>query len=171
MINIEKSFKSMNKAVFLDRDGVLNRNDDTYYVYQPEDCHINKGVIETLLKLQEQGYLLIIISNQGGISKGLYTKKDTDQCHKILLDQCKKHNIRIEEIYYCPHSPSKEQCLCHKPDSLMLEKAIARFRIDKQSSYFIGDSDRDIEAGKKAGVTPIKVESNQELRGVLGYIK
>ena len=160
----------MNKAVFLDRDGVLNRNDDTYYVYKPEDFHVNEGVVETLSKLQELGYLLIVISNQGGISKGLYTKKDTDQCHRIMLDEFENHNIRIEEIYYCPHHPNIEKCLCHKPDSLMLEKALARFQIDKESSFFIGDSERDMEAARKAGVIPVKVESNQDLGEVLKLI-
>ena len=161
----------MNKAVFLDRDGVLNRNDDTYYVYLPKDFHINGGVIEALLKLQELGYLLIVITNQGGIAKGLYTHQDVETVHQIMLDEFEKHGIRIEEIYYCPHHPNIEKCLCNKPGSLMLEKALSMFDIDANLSHFIGDSERDIEAAKRAGVTPVKINSNQDLREVFKYIQ
>jgi len=161
----------MNKAVFLDRDGVLNRNDDTYYVYHPKDFHINEGVVETLLKLQELGFLLIVITNQGGIAKGLYAHQDVEQIHRIMLDEFETHGIRIEEIYYCPHHPKIEKCLCNKPGSLMLEKSLARFEIDASLSCFIGDSERDIEAAKGAGVPPVKIESNQDLREVLGYFQ
>jgi len=159
--------KFMNKAIFLDRDGVINRSDDTYYIHRPEDFTINEGVVEALLELQEKGYLLIIITNQGGISRGIYTHKDVERLHRIMLDEFEHHGIRIEEIYYCPHHPEQEECLCHKPRSLMLEKAIARFQVSPGNAYFIGDSERDVEAASRAGVHPVKVDCNQDLRSVL----
>ena len=157
----------MNKAIFLDRDGVINRSDDTYYIHRPENFVINEGVVEALLELQEKGYLLIVITNQGGISRGIYTHQDVERLHRIMMDEFEHKGIRIEEIYYCPHHPELEACLCHKPDHLMLEKALARFQVNPENAYFIGDSERDVEAACKAGVHPVKVECNQDLRSLL----
>ena len=153
----------MNKAIFLDRDGVINQNDDHYYVYKPGDFVINQGIMEFMEALQKEGYLLVIITNQGGISKGLYTRTDTDRIHELLIEQCSRYKIRISEIYFCPHSSKIENCLCRKPMPLMLEKAIARFGIDPDISWFIGDSDRDSEAGEAAGLNTLKIESNENL--------
>jgi D-glycero-D-manno-heptose 1,7-bisphosphate phosphatase len=152
-----------NKAIFLDRDGVINRNDDHYYVYSPGDFVINEGIMEFMQDVQKRGYLLIIISNQGGISKGLYTRNDTEGLHELLLEQCRRNNISISEIYYCPHSSKVEKCLCRKPLPLMLEKAMARFGIDPGQSWFIGDADRDSQAGKAAGLRTLQVKSNENL--------
>ena len=160
----------MNKAIFLDRDGVINRSDDTCYIYRPEDFVINEGVVEALQELQKRGYLLIVITNQGGISRGIYTHKDVERLHRIMLDEFGKSGITIDEIYYCPHHPELEECLCHKPRSLMLEKALARFRVDPGNAYFIGDSERDAEAARNAGVHPVKVDCNQDLRTVVNKL-
>jgi D-glycero-D-manno-heptose 1,7-bisphosphate phosphatase len=157
----------MNKAIFLDRDGVINRSDDTYYIHRPEDFTINEGVVEALLELQEKGYLLIIITNQGGISRGIYTRRDVERLHRIMLDAFEPCGIRIKEIYYCPHHPGEEACLCHKPEPLMLEKALARFQVNPEDAYFIGDSERDVEAALKAGIHPVKIDCNQDLRSLL----
>jgi D-glycero-D-manno-heptose 1,7-bisphosphate phosphatase len=150
------------KAIFLDRDGVLikERGDYTWLL---EDMIVNDGVVEGLKKFQSEGYVLVVISNQSGISKGLYSKKDADYLHLQLERFFINHNIRIREFYYCPHHPSVSACLCRKPGSLMLEKAIARFGIDAAGSWFIGDADRDIEAGLKAGVQTYKLDVNGSL--------
>ena len=161
----------MNKAIFLDRDGVINQNDDHYYVYRPEDFTINQGIMEFMEEVHKEGYLLVIITNQGGISKGLYTRTDTDRVHELLLEECSRHRIRISEIYYCPHSSKIENCLCRKPLPLMLEKAMARFEIDPGRSWFIGDSNRDIEAGEAAGLHTLKIESNENLLPYLHKFK
>ncbi|MDK2977900.1 MAG: D-glycero-D-manno-heptose 1,7-bisphosphate phosphatase [Bacteroidales bacterium] len=152
----------MNKAVFFDRDGVINYERGEY-TYLPKDLIINEGIIPSLKKLQEHGFLLIIVSNQGGISKELYTKEQVEEVHQYLKDELKKHEIQLTEIYYCPHHAAFENCLCRKPKSLMLEKAIARFDIDNQSSYMIGDSERDITAAKKLGLNTIKIEPNENI--------
>lgn len=160
----------MNKAVFLDRDGVINNPFKNYYVYKEEHLVINKGVIEALQELQEKDYLLIIISNQGGISKGIYTIEQTDRVHQKLQQNLEMHGIHLSAIYYCPHHSKKEKCLCRKPEPLMLEKAMALFNIDPELSYFIGDKKTDMEAGKRAGIKPIRVRKNQDLRKILKKI-
>jgi D-glycero-D-manno-heptose 1,7-bisphosphate phosphatase len=157
------------KAVFLDRDGVLNEERGDW-TYQLEDFRINEGVVEALKVFYQKNYLLIVISNQSGIAKGLYSKEQADYLHLHLERHLKNHGIVLTEFYFCPHHPDVSKCLCRKPDSLLLEKAIARFNIDAASSYFLGDADRDIAAGDKAGVKTIKVEKNSSLMNVLHLI-
>ena len=153
----------MNKAIFFDRDGVINNDSGHYYIYKVEDFKINEGIVESLKKFRENNFLLIIISNQSGVSKGIYTIEQVEKIHNYLKNYLKKHNIEITEIYYCPHHPSNEKCLCRKPNTLLLEKAISRFNINVSSSFLIGDGDRDIEAGKKVGLHTIKIESNENI--------
>ncbi len=160
----------MNKAIFIDRDGVINNNNGHQYIYKIGDFSLNEGVIEFFKQLSEQNYLLIIISNQGGISKGVYTKSQTEMIHKHLEEKMMEHQICLTEIYYCPHHSDIENCFCRKPSSLMIEKAIARFTIDRSRSWLIGDSKRDIIAGRAAGLNTIKIESNQDLRPYLNRI-
>ena len=90
--------------------------------------------------------------------------------HLQLMRNLENSGITLTEIYYCPHHPDYSNCLCRKPGSLLLEKAIARFRIDASSSYFIGDADRDVEAGKKSGVRTIRIEPNSSLMNVLHLV-
>lgn len=150
------------KAIFLDRDGVLIRERGEY-TWLLEDMVVNHGVDAALKKFQEQGFLLIVISNQAGVAKGIYSKKDVDYLHLHLSRYFTLNGIVIEEYYYCPHFPSISKCLCRKPDSLLLEKAIARFNIDPSLSYFIGDADRDMDAARKVGVKGIKIEANSPI--------
>lgn len=152
----------MEKAVFFDRDGVINREVGDY-VYEINKFQINEGVIEFIQKLKNKGYYIIIITNQGGIAKKLYTRNDVENLHEHMLKCFEKGDIVIDEIYYCPHHATLEKCICRKPDSLMLEKAIARFNIDPSKSYFIGDKETDYEAGKKAGLNAIKIAKNGNL--------
>lgn len=160
----------MNKAVFLDRDGVINNPKKNYYVYRIEDFSINEGVIEALQYFQEKDYLLIVITNQGGISKGKYSKEDVNSVHTHMENELKKHGIDLSTIYFCPHHTKKENCLCRKPKPLMIEKALAQFDIDPEQSWFIGDKKTDIEAGQLAGVNTIKVRKNQDLRKIVSRI-
>ncbi|WP_266361985.1 D-glycero-alpha-D-manno-heptose-1,7-bisphosphate 7-phosphatase [Tellurirhabdus rosea] len=144
----------MNKCVFLDRDGVLNE-DRIDYVYRVEDFNILPGVPEGLKKLKEAGYLLIVVTNQAGIAKGLYTREDVAKCHTYLQEAC--GNV-IDAFYYCPHHPDyTSRSLRRKPDSLMLEKAIARYNIDVSQSWMFGDAPRDMHAGKRVGVRTVHI--------------
>jgi D-glycero-D-manno-heptose 1,7-bisphosphate phosphatase len=160
----------MKKAIFLDRDGTINNNCDHYYIWQKEELLLNPGVIEALTELQSRGYLLIVISNQGGISKGEFSTEDVNALHMHLRFMLEKEGVKLDEIYFCPHHHMVESCLCRKPQPLMIEKALARFDIDPAASWMLGDAERDVEAGKAAGLRTILIEPNSDLRKVLGKI-
>jgi D-glycero-D-manno-heptose 1,7-bisphosphate phosphatase len=150
----------MNKAVFFDRDGVVNNEESNYYIHRVDDFELNKGIVDAMKVLQEKGFLLIVITNQGGISKGFYTASDVEAVHQKMISELNSNGIQITEIYYCPHHSENENCLCRKPDSLLLEKAIARYDIDTRQSFFIGDRETDRKAGEKAGIKTILVKAN-----------
>lgn len=154
----------MNKAIFLDRDGVINK--EIGYVFRVEDFVITDDIIPSLKKLQEAGFIFVIITNQSGIAKELYTHEDVARVHGHMLGIMKENEISISEIYYCSHHPDVEPCICRKPDSGMVEKAIARFNIDASGSYFIGDKERDIQAGEKAGVRGILIEADSPINEI-----
>jgi D-glycero-D-manno-heptose 1,7-bisphosphate phosphatase len=120
--------------------------------------------------LQKKGFGFIVITNQSGISKGLYTLNDFYVLTDFMLSEYKKHGIDITDVYMCPHHPEQSKCLCRKPLTLLLERAIARYDAEKKNSYFIGDKDRDIEAGRNVGIKSIKIESNSSFLTILGQI-
>ena len=151
------------KAIFIDRDGVINSDKGHYYIYKPEDFVLNDGVIESLQRFQQAGYLLIVISNQGGIDKGEYTKEDVQKVHDKMCLLLQQGGIVLDAIYYCPHHNEVQKCLCRKPQHLNIEKAIARFKIDRRLSWMIGDSPRDILAGEASGLKTLKIESNENM--------
>ena len=152
----------MNKAAFFDRDGVINF-DPGDYTFELAEFKINEGVIPSLKKLYDKGYLFILITNQGGISKKIYTHKHVEDIHSYLAKELKKADIELTEIYYCPHYSINEKCICRKPNSLMIEKALARFNIDPKKSFMIGDKMRDVEAAENAGIKGIKIGVNENI--------
>lgn len=153
----------MQKAIFLDRDGVINSDVGHYYIYRVEDFAINKGIIPSLKKFSDSGYKLFIVTNQGGVAKGIYTEKDVQKVHNHLLSILEKENIKIEKIYFCPHHDSIGPCECRKPSPYFIKKAIHDFNIDPKKSYMIGDSPRDKQAAEAAGIKGIKVEANEDI--------
>jgi len=161
----------MEKAIFLDRDGVLNKELGDY-VCRFDDFKVLEHNFAALKELQDRGYLLIVITNQGGLAKGWYSVEVLDKMHAHLKSTYAEQGVLISEVYYCNHHPEfNGKCLCRKPGSLMLEKALARFRIDASQSYFIGDRERDVIAGEAAGVTGILIDSDQPIGDVLSLIK
>ncbi|MDQ3050956.1 MAG: HAD family hydrolase [Bacteroidota bacterium] len=159
-----------NKAIFLDRDGVINV-DVLNYTWKIKDFKFVDGVFEACREFQKRGYLLIVITNQAGIAKGLYTHKDVDVLHDYMKAVFEREGITITEAYYCPHHETFGKCLCRKPGSLLVEKAVAKFNIDPTRSYFIGDRERDIQAGEGAGVKGILIEVNTGLQQVIHAIR
>ncbi len=160
----------MKKAVFLDRDGVLNKELGDY-VCRVEDFKVLEHNFAPLKELQERGYLLIVITNQGGLAKGWYTEDTLTEMHQIMSAAYANAGVTIDDYYYCRHHPQyTTKCLCRKPGSLMLEKAMARYQVDPNLSYFIGDNERDIIAGQAAGVTGILIRSDQPIGEVLHLI-
>jgi len=156
-----------NKALFLDRDGVLNREVGDY-TFVVDKFEVLPEVVPALKLAQEKGYLLIVISNQGGIAKEIFTHKNVSAVHNKLILTLREAKVELDEIYYCPHHNIVGKCICRKPDSLMLEKAMARFKIDASLSTFIGDSPRDVQAAEKVGINGIRIESNA---GILQIVK
>jgi D-glycero-D-manno-heptose 1,7-bisphosphate phosphatase len=160
---------SKNKAIFLDRDGVLNQEMGDY-VRRIEDFHILDN-FDALKTLQDRGYLLIIATNQGGLAKGWYTEDELAKMHRQLKEVYYAHGIMITDIFYCPHHPNfTGDCDCRKPKPGLLLQGIEKYNIDPSKSYFIGDRERDMEAAAAAGVKGILVDSDQPLSEVLGMI-
>ncbi|QCR23052.1 HAD-IIIA family hydrolase [Pontibacter sp. SGAir0037] len=145
------------KCVFLDRDGVLNRERGDY-TYRLNEFEVIPGVPEALAMLKQEGFLLIVITNQGGIAKGLYSKLEVIACHQKLQESC---GSLINAIYMAPAHPAYSESLARKPDSLMFERAIARYNIDAAASWMVGDALRDMQAAAKAGVKGVLVGEHQ----------
>lgn len=154
--------ENSSKAVFLDRDGVIN-DGTLYYTYRPADFKLNSGVTEGLLLLQDAGYKLIVVTNQGGVAKGEYSEADIAATHAYMLGLLADAGICIAGVYYCPHHSDVAPCTCRKPAPGMLLSAIAEHGIDPEQSFLIGDSKRDIEAAEAAGVKGIKISKNENI--------
>lgn len=154
-----------NRAVFLDRDGVIN-HDPGDYTTCLEEFTILPGVIESLIDFTKRGYGIIVITNQGGIAKGKYGLEDFQRIDDYMRRQFLDVGINYIETYFCPHHDAVSKCLCRKPGSGMVEKAVARHGIDVRASFMVGDKDRDLVAASGAGVRGVKIDVNQDLRTV-----
>lgn len=161
---------SKNKALFLDRDGVINKERGTY-TYKVEDFEILPSVPTTLKRAQDLGYQLIVITNQGGIAKEIYSHKDVEKVHQYLREELNTHDIQLTDIFYSPHHDAIGKSLDRKPNSLMLEKAIAIYNIDAKQSFMIGDSERDIIAAKKVDVSGFLIQPNESIEFILNHLK
>jgi D-glycero-D-manno-heptose 1,7-bisphosphate phosphatase len=146
------------KAVFLDRDGVLNREIGDY-VFLHVHLEIPAGVPEGLKMLREAGYLLIMITNQGGIDRGMFTRDEMNIIHDLIQEGS---GVYLDDIFYSPHHKSVTNSLLSKPGSLMVQRAIALYDIDPAQSFMIGDAARDIECAAGAGVAPILLPTLKE---------
>lgn len=160
----------MNKGLFLDRDGVINREIGRH-ILRPEEMEILPDIPSFLREARDMGFLIIIVSNQSGIAKGLYDHGTVRRIHHYLLEELEREGVRIAELFYAPHHPSKGNSLFRKPDSLMLERAIAKHAIDRERSIFFGDKESDEEAGARAGIRTIRIEPNASLLPYLDELK
>ena len=152
----------MQKAVFFDRDGVVNVNNE--YVYKISDFVYMSGFVEFFRAIKERGFLAFVITNQSGINRGFYTERDfeilSDFMQNDLREKC---GFCFDKIYHCPHLPS-ENCPCRKPKIGMIENALKDFPIDLSASYLIGDSESDIECAINAGIkTQILLTKEQKI--------
>lgn len=152
----------MTKAVFLDRDGIIIRERGAYSSLL-RHVQLVEGIGDFLKRLQEAGFLLIVVSNQGGIARGYYSHDHVYVIHQHIVARLAAYGVQMTDWFYCPHHEKIGHCLCRKPGSLMLEKAIALHRIAPEQSYLIGDKETDVEAGQRVGVTAIQVPSNINL--------
>ncbi|MDD3148453.1 MAG: HAD family hydrolase [Candidatus Riflebacteria bacterium] len=153
----------MQKAIFLDRDGTLNP--DPGYISNPDDFNIFPGVAEALVRLQQAGFMLILITNQSGISRGLISTAQLDKIHAKLQSQLAISGARLDAIYYCPHHPDFPDhagistCNCRKPAPGMILQAVREHNISVEKSFMIGDRSSDIKIGLATGVTPVFIGS------------
>jgi|SRR5580704_14751080 D-glycero-D-manno-heptose 1,7-bisphosphate phosphatase len=155
----------MSKAVFLDRDGVINQKPpEGGYVTRWEDFHILPGVAEGVALLNRAGFTVIVVTNQRCIAKGLITVVELENMHQRLNELLAKSGAIIEGTFYCPHE-IEPVCECRKPAPGMLLKAARLHGIDLAASWMIGDSDIDIQAGRNAGCKTVRlIEGDQAQR-------
>jgi len=149
------------KAIFLDRDGVINkkRND---HVKSVNELEILPLVGNAIKKFNQHNFLVIIVTNQSAINRGLTTDEKVHQIHKKIEYKIEKDDAIIDAIYICPHKPD-ELCSCRKPKPGLLLKAITELNIDTKFSWMIGDSNSDIQAGDSVGCKTIKIDKKTDL--------
>ncbi len=154
----------MQKAFFLDRDGTLNK--DTNNVHSPEEWIWCSGAIKALARIQELGFKMIVVTNQSGISKGLFKESDTKYLHNWVDEQLEEHNIHIDGWYYASYHPGYDNTPYdpedRKPRTGMFEKAAEDYGIDFSQSYMAGDKTTDIQPALELGMTPVFIRSRFE---------
>jgi len=152
----------MQKALFLDRDGVVNVEKE--YLYKIEDFEFIDGIFELCKHYQDLEYKIFIVTNQSGIARKYYSEEDYKHLTNWMLQEFKKRNITIDKVYHCPHHPDiNAECSCRKPEPGMILQAKKEFDIDLTHSLMVGDKERDIEAALNAGInkTYLFDEANQ----------
>ena len=148
-----------NKAVLLDRDGVIT--EDLGYVHKIEDFNLIKNAVEGLKLLKD--FKLIFITNQSGIGRGYFKFEDFLNYNNRVVEELKKHNIKIEKTYICLHKP-EDNCQCRKPRTKLINDAAKEFDIDLNNSFMVGDKKTDIEMGHNAGCKSILVLTGKGMK-------
>jgi histidinol-phosphate phosphatase family protein len=152
----------MNKAAFLDRDGVINlKAPEGSYITRWDEMQFLPGVVEAIAMLNRAGFLVIVVTNQRCIGRGLITAAELEAMHERMSDDLARAGAFLDGIYYCPHE-LQAACACRKPRPGMLLEAARVHRIDLTRSWMIGDSDRDVEAGKRAGCKTVRILESGE---------
>ena len=148
--------RNKNKAIFLDRDGVIIN--DVGYLKNINQIKFLPKTFSALNYAYRNNYQLIIITNQSAVGRGIISIKKLNRIHGFIIKKLKSKNIKIQDIFYCPHHPSfgigkyKKKCKCRKPGNLLLEKAIKKNHIDRKSSFFIGDRKTDKLSAEKSNI-------------------
>ena len=149
----------LQKAVYLDRDGTIII--DKVYLSDPAEVELIQGVGEALATLSELGYLLVLITNQSGIGRGLFSEQAVESQHERLQELLAHYNVQLDLVKFCPHKP-EDHCACRKPSPKMLVDAAKILDIDLNDSFMIGDKSCDVLAGRRAGCKTILIGSNSE---------
>ncbi len=144
-----------NKAVFLDRDGVINV--DHGYVYRKEDFEFVDGIFEACRRFQDQDYLLIVVTNQSGIARGMYTEEQFQELTEWMLERFRDQGVDIAKVYHCPHhpdfGPTKDRhCNCRKPKPEMIKRGLREFQLEPANCIMIGDKVSDMKAAEAARI-------------------
>lgn len=165
----------MNKAVFLDKDGTLIEN--VPYNVDPSKISLFPGVGLALKRMQEQGYKIFVVSNQSGVSRGLFDESALDAVWKDISAKLGKDGVIVDDFYYCPHHPEGKmegfnlECHCRKPLPGMLFMAAEEHDLDLSKCWMIGDILHDVEAGNRAGCKTILVNNGNETEWLPGKFR
>lgn len=156
--------KTSDKVIFIDRDGVINKDPGGWtehdYVTRWGDFHFLDGALDALTLLKKSGFKAIIISNQAGVGRKLFSREDLDRVTVRMLSAIRDHGGMIENVYYCMHT-KEDNCNCRKPKTGMLEDAMKRYGAAPHEAYFIGDTIVDVEAGARLGLQTVLVLSGK----------
>ena len=151
----------MTKAIFLDRDGVINQERKDY-VKNIEEFVIFENIHDAITLIKNHNFLVILITNQSAVNRKLLTIENLDKIHEKLQNYLKMHNTSFDYVYFCPHMPN-ENCNCRKPKSGLIIQAKKDFKIELSQSFMIGDSQTDVEAAENVGCKGILLKQNQTL--------
>jgi len=158
---------NLRKTVFLDRDGIINENRNDYVKTVDELRILDIG--DSIKELKEHDFLIVVITNQSAINRGLTNHENVKQIHSTIQEYLKNKGTQIDAFYYCPHRPD-ENCECRKPKTGLFKKAIDDWNIDLKSSWLIGDQDSDIQAGQLLGCKTIKIAENSRINEAIQRI-
>jgi D-glycero-D-manno-heptose 1,7-bisphosphate phosphatase len=145
----------MRRAVFLDRDGTINEEKE--YLWRVEEFSFIGGAVEAIRLLRDAGYLVVVVTNQSGIGRGMYGEEDLERLHAYMLTELEARGAGVDAVYFCPHHPHHGvgeyaiHCSCRKPLPGMLLQAAIELGIDLSASWMVGDKIADMEAGRSAG--------------------
>ena len=141
----------MNKALFLDRDGVVNV--EKHYVHKPEDFEFIGGIFELCARFQNEGFLIAVVTNQSGIARGFYGEAELVELNRWMVGKFSEQGVTVSGIYWCPHHPDYSgDCDCRKPKPGLLLRAGAELDLDLANSVLLGDKESDLDAGRAAGI-------------------
>jgi len=159
------------RAVFLDRDGTIAR--DVHYCRRVEDFEILPLVPEAIRLLNQEGYKVVVITNQSGIARGYFSEATLSLIHRKMITTLEQGGARIDAVYFCPHHPD-EGCDCRKPSPTLVIRAAADIGIDLDRSYMIGDDPKDVKAGRVAGcrtilLTADPTQPHEDLQGICDH--
>jgi len=150
------------KVVFLDRDGVINKYPgDGDYVKSVREFKFIPGAIEGIRKLNDKGFKVFVVSNQAGVSKGIYSQKELDKITRMMLSELKKNKVHLDGVFYCVHS-REENCDCRKPKPGMLNHIVETYSLEPTMTFFIGDSFIDMNTARAFGAKTVLVLSGKE---------
>ncbi len=163
-----------NKAVFFDRDGTLNV--DIHYLHRPEDFEWIPEAKEAIKYVNDHGYLAILVTNQSGVARGYYPESDVRLVYDWMNEQLAAVGAHLDALYYCPHHPTgtvpeyTRVCTCRKPSPQLINDACVKYHIDKQQSYFVGDTDTDMKCAANAGIKAVRYQGGSLLQAIKSSI-
>lgn len=155
------------KTVFIDRDDTIAK--DCPYCAKPDDLMLYPDSPSSIARLNKAGYLVIMVTNQSGVSRGYFSDEMLAKIHARMLESIAAEGGRIDDIFYCPHHPD-EGCDCRKPEVGMVRQAMAKYNIDILNSYMVGDADKDMEMGRRCGLRTLQVTEEFSFKDAVDII-